>query len=317
MSLVIRKEGMLTTIQGLGRYGLQRFGINPRGAMDRTAVRLINLLLGNAEDEPAIEMHFPAGEMFFEESCVVALGGADFNATLNDEKIENWRPVFAEQLSVLKFKQKLVGNRCYLAVRGGFNLALGGDKRSKSKAAPIEGLPLKKTDRIELKVQSTSDDIFPNRQISNSLLPVYSNFPTVRLVAGGEFDLLSESDKRSLAEEDFVITNDSNRMGYRLRGPGLRVKDTAEMVSAAVSFGTIQLLPDGQLIILMADHQTSGGYPRIANTISVDLPLLAQLGAKDKVAFNLVDIEEAERLTMQFEQDIRRLRTGCRFGRYW
>lgn len=321
MSLLIQKEGILTTVQGAGRYGLQRFGVNPRGVMDRTAARLINLIVGNTDNEPVIEMHFPAGEIVFEKECSFALGGGDFRASLNKDYLDIWCCAFAERSSVLKFEQKIRGNRCYMAVKGGFKLDTPGDgvaPRSKSGTAELFGnLRLKKGDRIYLNVESTRADPALNRRVSNSMLPVYSNFPTVRIMAGGEFDFLSDAGQQSLIEKNFVIANDSNRMGFRLRGPSLSPVSKKEMVSSAVSFGTIQLLPDGQLIVLMADHQTSGGYPRIANVISVDLPLLAQLGANDKIAFKLVDIDEAERVTVQFERDVRRLRIGCRFGRYW
>lgn len=307
MSLLIQKEGILTTVQGLGDYGMQRFGINPRGAMDRTAVRLINLIVGNDDEEPVIEMHFPAAEIVYEESCVFALGGADFGASLNGDLVENWSTVSPTGSNVLKFARKANGNRCYLAVRGGFALTTD----------LLENRRLKNGERITLKKPLNEEENLLKRRISNTMLPVYSSFPTVRILEGGEMNSLSAADRKAFTEETFVVTKDSNRMGFRLKGPGFGPIQTTEMVSAAVTFGTIQLLPDGQLIVLMADHQTSGGYPRIANVISVDLPLLAQLGPNDKVAFNLIDVEEAERVTMQFEQDVERLRIGCRFGRYW
>ncbi len=307
MSLLIQKEGILTTVQGRGNYRLQRFGINPGGAMDRTAARLANLLVGNAQPELVIEMHFPAAEIVFEHSCVFALGGADFRASLNGNPIENWSCLFAERSSVLKFEKKAGGNRCYLAVKGGFDVA----------ADRFENRRLKKGDRIALKIPLKEEKWLGKRRVSTSMLPVYSSFPTVRILEGGEINYLSDVDRQALTEENFVVTNDSNRMGFRLKGPKFKPLQTTEMVSSAVSFGTIQLLPDGHLIVLMADHQTSGGYPRIANVISIDLPLLAQLAANDKVAFELIGIDEAERVTTQFEQDVERLRIGCGFGRYW
>ena len=97
------------------------------------------------------------------------------------------------------------------------------------------------------------------------------------------------------------------------QGEPIAFDRTDELISSAVSFGTVQRLPDGQLIVLMADHQTAGGYPRVAHVISRDLPLLAQLGANDKVAFHLVDQKEAERLSLEFERELNFLRVGCRF----
>ncbi|MGB7207959.1 MAG: biotin-dependent carboxyltransferase family protein [Pyrinomonadaceae bacterium] len=307
MSLLIRKEGIFTTVQDLGKYGRQRFGINPMGSMDRTATRLINLILGNDDANSVIEMHFPASEIVFEEACMFALGGADFHASLDGESVEIWRCLRSEKASILKFEQKVRGNRCYLAVAGGFKIAPSNDSEFGDRR-------LRKSDRLDY---AESKNTVAGLRVADSVLPIYSSFPTVRVIAGGEFDLLSVTDQQALVEENFAITNDSNRMGFRLKGPAFSPNKIAEMVSAAVSFGTIQLLPDGQLIVLMADHQTSGGYPRIANVISVDLPLLAQLGPSDKVAFKLIDIAEAERVSTQFERDLQLLQIGCRFGRYW
>ena len=122
--------------------------------------------------------------------------------------------------------------------------------------------------------------------------------------------------EQNFLKTDFVITQNSDRMGFRLIGEPLHLLDSKEFVSSAVNFGTIQLLPDGQMIILMADHQTSGGYPRIASVIPNDLPLVAQLSANDKIAFHLVSIDEAEDLAFEFERDLRFFNVGvkCRKG---
>jgi antagonist of KipI len=135
----------------------------------------------------------------------------------------------------------------------------------------------------------------------------------VRVIAGAEFEMLNRKSQSKLFEQDFTIATNSNRMGYRLNGEPLTLTKPYELVSSAVKFGTLQLLPDGQLIVLMADHQTSGGYPRIAHVITRDLPLLAQLGASDKVAFHLIALEEAEQLAVEFENELNFFRVGCRF----
>ena len=134
------------------------------------------------------------------------------------------------------------------------------------------------------------------------------------MIAGAEFDELTAISERTFLREGFKVTNESNRMGFRLSGMPISLLDTNRMVSAAVTFGTIQLLPDGQMIVLMADHQTAGGYPRIANVISADLPLLAQLGPGDGVGFRLVSIDEAEFLLARREKDLQFLRLGIRFN---
>ena len=154
MSLLIKKAGILTTVQDLGRNGFRRFGINPNGAMDKTAARLINILLGNSETEAVIEMHFPAPEILFEEETMFALGGANFGAKLNDDSIENWKIHFAESGSILKFPEKLLGNRCYLAVKSGFKIENWLASASTNLTANIGGFngrKLEKGDKIDFK----------------------------------------------------------------------------------------------------------------------------------------------------------------------
>lgn len=307
MSLLIKKPGILTTVQDLGRYGYQRFGVNPSGAMDRTAARLVNLLAGNEENEAVLEMHFPAAEIEFQTDLVGAIGGADLAAEIDGEDIENWHTFAAHAGSRLKFNGRVSGSRAYLAVNGGLNVEPWLSSTSTNLSAGIggfDGRPLKAEDRIGLNNTVGINSRLLHRAVSPSLLPLYRPFPTVRVVAGIEYSALDAVNRELLEEQDFVISNSSNRMGFRLSGTPIRFNANTELVSSAVTFGTIQLLPDGQLIVLMADHQTTGGYPRLAHVISRDLPLIAQLGASDKVAFHVVGIEHAEELAVEFERDM-------------
>lgn len=309
--MLIRKPGILTTVQDLGRTGHRSLGINLNGVMDRTAAKLVNTLLGNDENEAVIEMHFPAAEIEFEADCSFAIGGADFLGELKEVQITNWSSFTVAKGDILRFTKPVSGSRCYLATPGGFAIPEWLGSRSTNMIANVggyEGRTLHLNDRIGLLAARTTRP----HTIGPSIIPKYSRFPTVRVIASGEFDLLTAISERAFLNDGFTVTKDSNRMGYRLSGPALHLIDKKELVSAAVTFGTIQLLPDGQLIVLMADHQTAGGYPRIANVISADLPLLAQLGPKDGVSFHLVSIEEAEGLAAEFERDLCRLRTGIR-----
>ena len=317
MSILFRKSGLLTTIQDLGRAGFRRFGINPNGAMDKTAVRLINILLGNDETEAAIEMHFPAPEILFEEDAVIALGGAEFGAKLNESSIENWRVFFAEKGSVLKFEKKIFGSRAYLAVQGGFQVEKWLGSASTNLTANIggfEGRALKNGDRLHFNQRTKDKGLRTKQKISNNIIPFYSRFPTVRITAGAEFPLLTALSEQNFLKETFTISAKSDRMGFRLEGEPLYLLEQKEMLSSAVNFGTIQLLPDGQMIILMADHQTTGGYPRVGHVVEQDLPLLAQLGAGDKVGFHLIAVKEAENLQLEFERDLSFFRIGCKFA---
>jgi antagonist of KipI len=303
MTLHIRKPGIFTTVQNLGRSGYRSLGVNPGGAMDRTAVRLINTLIGNDENSAVLEMHFPAAKLVFESDVVFAIGGANFGAELDERSVKNWRCISAKAGSTLRFCDRIKGNRAYLAIAGGIKF----ERPPGSPSTPFDSatdFEIFETERRKILDEHT--------RVSTSLIPIYSRFPTVRVLDGPEAYLLTEKNTEHLFSEMFTVLPASNRMGFRLKGKPLSLSEPFEMVSSAVSFGTVQLLPDGQLIVLMADHQTTGGYPRTANVASVDLPLMAQLGAGDKVSFHKITVGEAEELAMQFERDLALMKLGIR-----
>ncbi len=267
------KKGILTSYQGLGNNGLRHLGVNPSGAMDRLSVRLLNIALQNEESQSVLELHFPAPEILFEEDCTIIIGGADFSPTIDNEPIVNWKTILVKTGSVLRFKKLVVGSRAYLAI-----------KKVETNFLPYVG------------------------EICNLSLP-----KIVRFTEGNEFDLLTEKSKKTFESQSFTISKDSNRMGYRMSANALEVSVKRELVSSAVDFGTIQLLPSGQIIILMTDHQTSGGYPRLGNIVSVDLPKLAQMNINETLTFKKISIEEAEILLIQQEFELQKLKASIRF----
>ena len=310
MSLTIVKAGIFTTLQDLGREGFRSFGVNPGGVMDRAATRIINTLLGNNENEGVLEIHFPAGEIQFDLGGTIALGGADLSAELNGHPVSNWRRQNVTKGNRLRFAAKVRGERAYLAVAGGFQIDdwLGSKSTNlTATAGGFEGRRLRVGDTLAF---NENRPVRSALTTSPSMLPRYSRFPTVRFVRGAEFAHLTDASQKSFQTDSFVISKNSDRMGFRLSGEALSITNSSEMISSAVNFGTVQLLPDGQLIVLMADHQTTGGYPRIAHVIERDLPLLAQLGPNDGVAFHEVDIEQAELLSLEFDHDLAMLRVG-------
>ena len=312
MSLNIRKPGILTTVQDLGRYGGQRFGINSNGVMDTAAARLINAALGNDESDAVLEMHFPAAVIEFEADTTIAIGGADFGAEINGEPVRNWTVHQIGKGAVLSFTNRSSGNRAYLALCGGVQADEWLGSRSTNLTAGIGGYLGRRL--LGGDIVDCADGSYRRWPVTigSSIIPRYSRFPTVRVVPGSEFDILTATGERAFVGEGFTLTNDCNRMGYRLSGKPLDVIESSPMVSASVNFGTIQLLPDGQMIILMADHQTSGGYPRIGNVIAVDLPILAQCGPGDGVSFELISVGDAEHLALEFQAQLNMLRVGCR-----
>jgi antagonist of KipI len=311
MSLVIRKPGILTTVQDLGRFGSRRLGINPNGAMDAVAVRTINIALGNDETEAVLEMHYPAAEVEFTKETTFAISGADFAAEIDDKPISNWRTSNAAKGSILRFPEKISGNRAYLAVKGGFDIDPWLESTSTNLLAGTGGLDGRKLVAGDV-LEYTNSVSGSTISIGRSLMPRYSRFPTLRIVPGGEFEDLSAISERTLLNEMFTLTKDSNRMGFRLEGDPIHLLHEKELVSSPTAFGTIQLLPDGQMVILMADHQTSGGYPRIGHVISADLPIAGQLGPGDRVGFKLVSVVEAEALLVEFSHELTLFKVACR-----
>lgn len=316
MSLRFLTNSILTTVQDLGRNGYRALGINPNGAMDRKAARLISILLGNDENEAVLEIHFPAPKILFEQDAVIALGGANFAAQIDDEKAQNWQLYRVKKGQILSFPRKEFGNRIYLSVRGGFIIddwLKSKSTNTKAKIGGFHGRRLSKNDEISFNTKCKVQSAKFNYSISSDLTPRYSSLPEVRFIEGAEWKNLAEESKKRFFSEKFSVSLNSDRMGFRLRGEPLELSEQIELVSSAVNFGTIQLLPDGQLIILMADHQTTGGYPRIAHVCAEDLPLVAQLGANDSLKFKMISIDKAENLMLAFEQNLNLLKTAVKF----
>jgi antagonist of KipI len=300
MSVVVIRQGILDTIQDAGRYGYQHLGVNPDGCMDLTAASIANILVGNQRNEPLIELHFPASSFQFNEDCLIALSGADFQATVDDKPILINTAVYLNKGSILKFTHLNKGCRCYLSVHGGWEIESWANSYSTNLKASIggyEGRALKKNDelkiktgRFQIKAGASKIPLAINADVTSFYLPA----PVIRCVPGSEFDWLCDEGKTLLSSCLFQISLQSDRMGYRLQGNNLLQKNTTQLLSSAVTRGTVQLLPSGQLIILMADHQTTGGYPKIAHVISSDFGSLAQMRPNEKVRFQIITHKEAE-----------------------
>jgi antagonist of KipI len=322
MSFSIIKPGLLDTIQDLGRNGFGNWGITPGGAMDSYAAQVANLLVGNSQCEAVLEIHFPGPQILFEQNTMIAITGADFSPTVNDEVIPCWQPVVVRKNTVLHFPTFIQGSRCYLSVHGGYciNKWLNSYSTSlKAAAGGWHGMPLKKGDELPfnentiyfaglLKKEESNFEALPWRVNTEK---VYRFPHEIGITPGHEYSLLTPASQTAFTENNFLIHPSSDRMGYQLKGASLDLRHPLDMVSSAVSFGTVQLLPDGQLIVLMADHQTTGGYPRIAHVITAHLPKLAQLRPSDTIQFKWTDREEAELLLCGRNKELHILQRSC------
>lgn len=316
MSLQIIKSGSFTTVQDLGRSGYQRYGVVVSGGMDDYALRAANLILGNDENDAVLEMTMQGPIIRFEHNTRISICGADFSATINGRNVPMWRPICVKAGSVLEFGYAADGCRTYLAVSGGIQLPPVLESRStyvRGGMGGLSGRALQKEDtlpitkQLDLRNASFGTKPFGIEQwyLSQSILPVYSNHPVLRFIEGPEYKLFEDKSIEALMQEQFTIDPQSDRMGYQLKGHALRLKHPYEMLSEAVTVGTMQIPPSGDPILLLKDRQTTGGYPRIAQVITVDIPLLAQLKPHDTVRFQEVTHEEAEKLFIERERQFR------------
>ncbi|HEX4875796.1 MAG TPA: biotin-dependent carboxyltransferase family protein, partial [Chitinophagaceae bacterium] len=251
MGIIIIKAGLLDTIQDLGRPSHQHEGINPGGAMDTYSMKVANILAGNDPAEAVIEMHFPASAYLFTQPAIIALAGADFSASINGEAVPHLHPILVNRNDVLQFHQPLEGARCYLAVKGGFVTDEWLGSRSTHLKAGIggfEGRKLQKND--ELMIRQTSF-AFQLNESGYRVLPWRAQIKWqedingLLVITGHEWDRLTQEGKENFSMTSFVVTRQSDRMGYRLNNLPLPVLTHEEVLSSAVSFGTVQLLPDG------------------------------------------------------------------------
>lgn len=317
MSVKIIKAGILDTTQDAGRFGHQHLGINPTGAMDQYAMQVANILVGNDPAEAVIEMHFPAAAFLFTRPALIALSGADLTASINGDEVPHQHPIIVGKNDVLQFHKPRNGARAYLAIAGGMEIKTWLNSRSthlKAKAGGYEGRSLRKEDELFFR------DPFPHNSTNGfTVLPWQADTSRtnaskeIMVLPGNEWERLTTGSQENFTMTSFVITQQSDRMGYRLNNIPLPVMKNEEVVSTAVSFGTVQLLPDGKLIVLMADHQTTGGYPRVAHVISAQHSRLAQLKAGDKIQFHFTDQQTAEELWLKQQQHLLQLQNACTF----
>jgi antagonist of KipI len=309
MEMTVLSPGLLTTVQDLGRPGHRRQGVASGGAMDAFALQVANLLVGNAGNAPALEFALTGPRLKFSGDALIALCGGGFG------DLPDWRLVRVHAGGEILLEKCRAGCRGYLAVEGGLDVprVLGGCGTDlRGGFGGHEGRALRAGDGLKVKrgaieARSMRPDAALHHFVAPEIRPAYSRSPTVRVVRGAEAGEFSGEFFQYL----FTVEAHSDRMGLRLAGPPLERRTRAgELISSPVAPGTIQVPPDGQPIVLMADAQTLGGYPKIAHAITVDLPLLAQLRPGDTVRFQEVALAEAHRLRLAREHALTILREG-------
>ena len=294
MNVRVIKPGMLTTIQDRGRWGLQSRGVPVAGPMDPVSHRLANALVGNDADAATLEITLLGPELEFEAERVVAVAGAEFEVTLDNRPVPMRAPFIVSAESRLRFGARRLGARAYLAIAGGIAIAPTLGSRSThliSAMGGLEGRALKAGDQLPL-----GDASHARRSgvaLAESLVPLPDHRARIRVLPGPQVDYFTADALEILQSGPYVIGQNSDRMGFRLTGARLTHARGADIISDATPLGVLQVPASGQPILLMADRQTSGGYPKIATVISADVSVAGQLGPGDTIEFAVCEPREA------------------------
>jgi len=288
------RSGMLTTIQDSGRWGYQSHGVPVAGPMDPVSHRLANALVGNDRDAATLEVTLLGPELEFEDERVVAVTGADFEITLDGKPAQAGSAFVVAAESRLRFGRRRRGARAYLAIRGGVAVPPVLGSRAThviSAMGGIGGRPIKAGDRLPLGVAEVSRPTVapPNEPI----VPLPGQPAPLRVLPGPQADAFAADAFNALQSTPYKVGQQSDRMGFRLEGPRLTHARSADIISDATPLGVLQVPASGQPILLMADRQTTGGYPKIATVITADLPIAGQLGPGDTLLFSVCTPREA------------------------
>ena len=291
----IISAGMLSTIQDLGRFSVMKDGFTQSGVMDAYSTKIANKLCKNDVNAPVIEMTMLGITAKFTDEHIFVISGGIFDISLNNKPIKTNKAYVAKKGDILSIKGVKQGLRCYLAVAGGFDVPLfmgSASTNLKINVGGFEGRKLKAGDILK---------------IGKAGKITYDKIIKARVVLGPQDDMFCENDLALFSKQQYTVTSDIDRMGIRLWGIALRGKEKLEIISDAITFGSIQITNSGMPIVLMADHQTTGGYAKIATVISADLPKLAQAKPGDKIIFEIVDVNTAEKIAIKQKKYIDKL----------
>jgi antagonist of KipI len=296
--ITIKSPGFYTTIQDSGRLGYRSVGVPLSGVMDRYAYRLSNYILGNNLNEAVLEATMVGPEIEFSCETVFSLTGADMSATLNNEKLKPWSSFYAKEGDVLKLSRASSGMRSYISFRGGIDVPeVFGSKSTYEKAriGGLSGRALKSYDFIKLRKTDIRREYLSRKFLSSRYIPKYTSDISLRVVLGPQLEKFTDKGRDIFLNEEFNITSKNDRMGYRLSGEKIESRGKTDIISDGLYPGAIQISNSGDPIIMMADCQTVGGYAKIGYVITADLPKIAQAKAGDKVRFESISLENAQK----------------------
>jgi antagonist of KipI len=322
MTLTVLKNGLLTSIQDLGRPGHQRYGVVVGGAADAFSARVANALVGNPGNAALLEMALVGPELRFESEALIAWCGAEFDARLDGVPLPPNRPVRAPAGAVVAFGAVRTGARAWLAMAGGIDVPLVLGSRSTCRRFGFGGLhgrALIAGDRLQLGPRSdwarricaslkATGRAYCDWSVRPASLGQAAGSDRIRALRGPEWDWFGREAQARFFASTYRVTKDADRMGVRLEGAALDLEEPREMISSAVNAGIVQVPPGGQPIILLCSRQTVGGYPRLAAVAAVEDGRLAQLKQGDEVGFEEIGLRQAHELYLARERNFNRVR---------
>jgi antagonist of KipI len=294
----VTKPGWLTTVQDSGRWGFQALGVPVGGAMDPYSHRLANAIAGNPADAATLEVTLVGPELVFEDERLVAIAGAEFEMALNGHSAPSAGAFVVSAGATLRFGRRLRGTRAYLAVAGGIATPRALGSRAThlpSGMGGVDGRALKAGDRLPLGPAAShpATESLAKTRTGRTVRDLPDGQATLRVLPGPQTERFAIGAFDTLQSAPYRVTANSNRMGFRLAGPPLAHAHGADVISDATPLGVLQVPASRQPILLMADRQTAGGYPKLATVITADIGLAGQLAPGDAITFAACSPREA------------------------
>jgi KipI family sensor histidine kinase inhibitor len=299
------EPGFQTTVQDLGRPGHAHVGVSASGACDGVSLRIGNWLVGNPEDASALEMTLTGGTFAFPGAGIIALAGSDFDPVIDGYRVPLWAAIEVKQGQTLVCGATRSGARCYFCARGGLAVEPLLGSRSTHVTTALGGFAgraLRKGDTLSVDAAEPAPATrrFP-REVAAKLL----QRAVLRVTRGPQWEWFGEKAWEAFLGSSYTVSEDSSRMGLRMRGAALAAERQGSMLTEGVSLGSLQVPPDGQPILSFVEHQTTGGYPQVACVISADLHRVGQLRPREEVRFKEVSLAEADEASREREALLR------------
>lgn len=309
MGIRILKGGMMTTVQDLGRTGYQSQGFSVAGVMDVRSFKIANLLLDNPENEAVLEFTLIGPTLEFTSATIIAITGGDFQPTINGEPAPMYTAIYMNKGDILKFGSARTGSRGYIAFSSYLDIPVVMGSRCtnmKSKIGGFKGRKLQAGDYMNFRIKRRYLPFFLSRKLEPDKFDQDSE--TLRVIMGPQDSKFSKQGIETFLNSEYTVTSEFDRMGCRLDGAFIAPKESSDIISDGIAFGSIQVPAHGKPIILLADRQTTGGYAKIATVASVDIPKIVQRKTDHKIRFKAITVQEAQELYMKEQKELDKMR---------